>query len=62
MSDPTMLTDEQREKLGEGWHIVAWRDADGDHWRYGDHAEACHVVSTLPDSVPVWFNGYLLTR
>jgi hypothetical protein len=62
MSDATMLTDEQRDKLAEGWCVVAWRDADGEHWEHGDDAEVWHRAQTLPPGVPVWVNGYAVTR
>jgi hypothetical protein len=62
MSDPTMLTDEQRDKLAEGWCVVAWRDMDGEHWSVGDDAQVIAIADALPRDVPVWINGYALTR
>lgn len=57
-----MLTDEQRDKLAEGWCVVAWRDATGDHWEFGDDAQVIHRAEALPLDVQVWINGYLIAR
>jgi hypothetical protein len=57
-----MLTDEQRDKLAEGWCVVAWRDMDGEHWSVGDDAQVIAIADALPLDVPVWINGYALTR
>jgi hypothetical protein len=57
-----MLTDEQRDKLAEGWCVIAWRDDDGDHWEHGDDAQVIARAESLPRDVPVWVNGYAITR
>lgn len=60
--DRTRLTPEQWRQLGLGQCVIEWIDNEGDHWAHGDSDGVWTRAMGLPIDVPVWVNGYRLTR
>lgn len=60
--DRTRLTPEQWRQLGLGQYVIEWIDNEGDHWAHGDSDGVWTRAMGLPVDVPVWINGYRLTR
>jgi hypothetical protein len=62
-ADHTMLTDEQRQRLAEGFSVIEWEYPDGSgSWEHGEHAEVWQRAGSLSADVAVWINGYHITR
>jgi hypothetical protein len=60
--DRARMTEQQRQCLANGDSVVEWIDNDGEHWDHGVPDVMWPLALMLPLDVPVWVNGYRITR